>query len=121
VPKQRQLFILQKYVAALIFARNDKQGSYTGFYKVLDNINPFYYEDFLAANALPGPNSTIHCVLQNQGPLGFTEQFKMRKNSTLSQIPGIQYGQGSVANLPRPREWHDSTIGDAVLRTIDIK
>ncbi len=45
--KASQLFIKQPSVAALIYARNDKPGSYCGFYKPLRPGRAFDYRGFL--------------------------------------------------------------------------
>ena len=45
--KESQLFILQPSVAAMIYARTDKPGSYCGFYKPIHPKHPFDYRGFL--------------------------------------------------------------------------
>ena len=45
--KKSQLFVLQPSVAALIYARNDKKGSYCGFYKPIRPGRTFDYRNFL--------------------------------------------------------------------------
>ena len=45
--KKSQLFIQQPSVAALIYARNDKKGSYCGFYKPINPKCAFDYRNFL--------------------------------------------------------------------------
>ena len=65
--KQAQLYIQQPSVAALIYARNSKTGSYTGFYQDIPKNSLFDHRGFLAAHALPGPKSIVHCVLQHEG------------------------------------------------------
>ena len=59
----KQLFIHMKYTAALIYAANDKTGSYCGFFKEIPKRGRFDYREFLAAHALPGPGSRIDCII----------------------------------------------------------
>ncbi len=58
-----QVFIQQPDVCALIYSKNDKLGSYCGFFKEIPKNHPFDQEAFLSANALPGPDSKIYCIL----------------------------------------------------------
>ena len=62
--KQRQLFILQRNVCAMIYAKNPLRGNYTGYLYNIPAKKRFDYEDFLAKNALPGPGSNVHCILE---------------------------------------------------------
>ena len=68
--KKHQLFIQMPLTAALIYAKNDKKGSYCGFFKDIPLNTHFEYKDFLAAQALPGPDSVVHCHLYLNGPDG---------------------------------------------------
>ena len=43
----------------LIYAKNAKSGTYTGVTKMIPKTKPFNVEEFLLANALPGPRSVI--------------------------------------------------------------
>ena len=56
----------------MVYAKNDKPGCYTGFYKLIPGAGRFNHQQFLAAHALPGPDSMTDCILQEQGPLGNT-------------------------------------------------
>ena len=67
-----QLLLVQKSVAAMIYASNTKAGCYTGFWQVKNPSAYFKYHEFLAAQALPGPNSRVTCVFQHHGPTGPT-------------------------------------------------
>lgn len=59
--KAGQVYVQQPLVAALLFAKNDKRGAFTGFWQNLPKAGTFKYGDFLAANALSGPGSIVHC------------------------------------------------------------
>ncbi len=91
------------HTAALIFCRNDKAGSYCGFFKHINATMSFHHKDFLAANALPGPGSLIQCLQYPNGANGGYKQFKLKKEQPFSQIPSLNYRLQHVANLPRPK------------------
>ena len=57
--KASQLFVQMPYTAALIYAANDKPGTFCGFFKDIVQHKTFNYQDFIAAYALPGPDSMI--------------------------------------------------------------
>ena len=57
--KASQLFVQMPYTATLIYAANDKSGTFCGFFKDLAQTKTFNYQDFIAAYALPGPDSII--------------------------------------------------------------
>ena len=61
--KRAQLFIEQPTVAALVYASNPRSSSYCGFFKHISKTSPFNRRSFLAANALPGPGSVVHCII----------------------------------------------------------
>ena len=46
-------------MCALIYAKNAKSGTYTGVTKMIPKTKPFNVEEFLLANALPGPRSVV--------------------------------------------------------------
>ena len=78
--KQAQLYVQQPSVAALFFAKNIKAGSYTGFYKNIPKGSLFDHRGFIAAHALPGPESVVQCVLQRHGPASSTVKQTLRKS-----------------------------------------
>ena len=108
-------------VAALIYANNDKTGSYTGFFKNIPENYHYDHKDFLAAHALPGPDSIINCIFFPTGLDGGSQQFKLRKEREVSQIPGLYYTYEHIGSLPRPEEWHHQIIDDAMLRSIKLE
>ena len=60
--RPRQLFIRQPDVCALVYAKNEKRGSYTGFFHNIHSNGYLSVDQFLAVHALPGPNSVITCL-----------------------------------------------------------
>ena len=77
---------------ALIYGTNSKAGCYTGFTQIRAPDRKSNYLDFLAAQALSGPDSIITCILQPHGPVGATKYIVLEKKTALSQIPGLHYG-----------------------------
>jgi len=77
--KTSQLFVQMPYTAALIYAANDKPGTYSGFFKDLAQTMTFNYQDFIAAHALPGPDSRIQCVRYPNGLSGGSVMIKLDK------------------------------------------
>ena len=65
--KPHQLFVQLPHVCALIYARNAKNGNYTGFFKDIPKTGPFDHQKFLLANALAGPNSIIKSIVKKRG------------------------------------------------------
>lgn len=61
--KKKQLFIQQPHVCALVFARNEKNGCFTGFFQNIWKTKEFDTKKFLLAHALPGPGSRISCMI----------------------------------------------------------
>ena len=108
VARGHQLLIVQPSIAALIFAANSKPGCFTGFYKVAQPGRVFKYQDFLAAAALPGPQSIINCVIQQYGSAGPAKFVVVEKETALSTIPGLVYQLEAIANLPKPAAWDRS-------------
>ena len=72
---------------------------------MLTPAQKFDYLDFLAAHALPGPNSVINCILQPHGSAGPTQYLILKKDTAISQIPGLRYGKYMLANIPKPETW----------------
>ena len=107
--------------AALVYAMNDKPGCFCGFFKDISLTNTFDHEQFLAANALPGPDSLTRCLLYPSGLEGGSAPFTLQKDSEVSQIPGLAYGMETVATLPRPKQWHDRVMGGAVLQAVKLR
>ena len=67
-----QLLIVQPTLMALVYASNSKPGCFTGFTQVRSKGINFNYFEFLAAKALPGPDSITTCILKPHGPVGET-------------------------------------------------
>ena len=118
--KERQLFVLQPDVCALVFAKNAKKSSYCGFFRDIPRTHSWDLEAFLAANALPGPGSKIKCVLQRKGPEGGKEVCTYEKESALAQIPGLKYGLEPIMELPMPSNWHDHALTGGPLALIKL-
>lgn len=57
----KQIFIKREDVCALIFAKNEKLNSYTGFFYNIDPRYPFDDETYLKRKTLAGPNSITKC------------------------------------------------------------
>jgi len=119
--KAKQLLVQMPHVVALIFAANEKAGSYTGFFKHIPLFYAFDHQSLLAANALPGPHSVIHCLLYPNGPQGGRLELKISKKSDFAQFPGLTYRMEALASLPRPKQWYDGILDGAVLRSIKLE
>ena len=78
-------------------------------------------EEFLAANALPGPGSKVYCILQDQGLYGATRTCTYEKITALSHIPGLSYKYGPLNNAPRTKELTSWALKDGVLASILLK
>ena len=63
VAKKKQVFLLQPDVCALIYAKNDKRGSYCGIFHDLPEKQSFNATEWLARRALPGPGSRVRLIL----------------------------------------------------------
>ena len=68
--KGKQLYVQMQHSAALIFAANDKTSCFAGFFKDIPKSGYFNHRDFIAAHALPGPDSRINCIIMKEGPSG---------------------------------------------------
>ena len=89
--RPNQLLIVQPTLAALIFAQNSKPSCFTGFFQPGQMRSHFNYLDFITTQALPGPGSLIHCIIQHYGPTGPTKFLTMEKMTALAEIPGLKY------------------------------
>ena len=68
----------------MVYAVNEKSSCYTGFTQVKTQGKGFDYKDFLASQALPGPNSIITCIIQPYGIRGPTQYMVLEKKTPLS-------------------------------------
>ena len=75
----------------MFFTSNSKRGSYTGFWKNIPKTGQFDNERFLAAHALPGPNSKIACEILARGKNQKVQVFICKKDHRFSQIPNYNY------------------------------
>ena len=105
----------------MVYAENEKKGSYCGFFHHISPSNTFDHVNFIAANALPGPDSLIYCTLQKQGKYGNTEYCSYLKKTRLSQVPGLSYGIQDLLNLKRPAQWNDRKLSETDLQSIDME
>ena len=108
-------------MAALCYAKNEKRGCYTGIYKNISSTNSFNASEFLAAHALPGPDSVIYCIKQLSGPEGDTERMTLRKDTPLSLIPGLRYNEKLVSFPQFPNTWAEEHFSRAVVKSIKIE
>ena len=104
----------------MVYALNSKPGCFTGFCQVKTPGRIFDILDFLAAQALPGPNSFVTCVVQHYGLSGPVQFFVMEKKTALAQIPNLHFGRQAVANLPRPQTWISTKLADATKATVQL-
>ena len=70
--RKEQLLIVQPSLAALVYASNSKASCFSANRQVVNPRSPFKHVDFLAAQALPGPESMITCIIQRWGDRGVT-------------------------------------------------
>ena len=82
---------MQPNTCAIIYTSNPKRGNYTGFTYDIPAKTKFDYERFLLRNALPGPGSNIHCILESKGKEGETIDCWLTKDFKKSHIPGFLY------------------------------
>ena len=75
----------------MIYTSNPKRGNYTGFTSDIPARTKFDYKQFLLRNALPGPGSNIHCVLEPTGKEGEKIEHWLTKDYKKSHIPGFMY------------------------------
>ena len=61
--RQHQLLIVQPALVAMVYAANAKPSCFTGFCQVRTPGRYFNYQEFLAAQALPGPDSVTTCIM----------------------------------------------------------
>ena len=103
-------------VAAIVYAKNDKPGTYCGFFHDISPNNPFLRNDFLALHSLPGSGSVVNCILQPQGPFGYKWEMLFEKKTALSYIPGLSYKFQGLSPLKRPPTWASQVIKDEILK-----
>ena len=96
----------------MIYAKNPLKGNYTGYLYNIPAKKRFDYEDFLAKNALPGPGSNVHCILEADKDESKRQDLWMAKRARLSQIPGFFYKNRSITAIPRPAGWLDKVMTD---------
>ena len=119
--KQRQLFVLQPDMCAMIYTKNIKNSNYTGFLYDIPARTRFNYQDFLLKYALPGPGSKIHCILQPKGMEGDTIDLWLQKDYEFSHIPGFIYERRSVSDLPKPSGWTKKPLNEEQLKGLQLK
>ena len=119
--KHKQLFILQPNLCCLIYAKNQKRGNYSGFKYEISARTKFDYQMFLLKNALPGPGSDIHCVLEPEGAGGGRKDLWLTKSLAKSQIPGFRYQMRGISRLPRPAGWSATVLPEGELQLGDLR
>ena len=70
--------------------------------------------------ALPGPESIITCIIQPHGPSGANRYVTVKKQSKLSQIPGLQYRTEMIASLPRSSFWEVRKLTPEQMGRLDV-
>ena len=98
-----------------------KEGCYTGFYKNIPQYGVFKYEEFLLANALPGPDSRIQCIIQNKYDVEDQDHFECIKENKYSQIPGFNYNYSTISQIPKPKEWVNNAIDICILKDMKLR
>ena len=99
-------------MVAMIYATNSKASCFTGFNQIIDPKKVFRYDFFLAAHALPGPQSFITCIFQQHGAENHTRFLTIEKKSAFSQVPGLKYESYVLANVPRPSTWLNTEMSE---------
>ena len=118
--KSKQLYIQQPHVCALIYAKNAKRGCYTGFYKDIPKTVPFDHEEFLQANALPGPKSIIQCLISNGRKNKVVKHIFYEKGASVGQIPGFSYDKYPVPEIPILGSWEGARISPTMRRNLEM-
>ena len=116
----RQLLVVQRTLVGLIYAVNSKPKCFTGFFQKAPLAGHFKWVDFLASQALPGPDSIVNCVIQRYGPVGPTEFKTVVKRTPLSEIPGIKHSTQENINLPRPPAWDNKKLTLAAKQAVSL-
>ena len=81
----------------------------------------FSPREFLAANALPGPDSHIYCIIQKDGLFGETVSMTFSKHTEASLIPGLTYGTKPITYTRMPTGWSERIYTRSALRSIRLK
>ena len=90
--RAKQLLIKREGVCALIFAKNEKLNSYTGFFYNIDPRYCFDEEAFLKRKTLAGPKSITKCYLYGRNDEeAVADEFTVHKNNAVCEVPGIFY------------------------------
>ena len=110
--KRQRLVIQETYTCAMVFAKNNKRGSYTGFFKDLPKTGHFCHKEFLLAHALPGPGSRIKCILNERGRKKKEERVVYEKPQNASQLLGFSYWNTPSPSLRLPNSWVNTPLQD---------
>ena len=105
----------------MIYASNQRPGSYTGFYKPISKPNTFDRHRFLTQYALPGPGSVVHCIIQKDGPTASTIKQTLKKDQAVSHIPGLLYRPTEISNIVKLPTWTSSPMPVEVTKSIDLE
>ena len=89
--------------AAIVYAKNSKKGSYTGFFHDIKKSERFDHQKFLAKHALAGPKSRIRCLIMPLGLNGNIMRCSYMKETDVCQIPNFSYSYKEMADLPKPK------------------
>ena len=73
-----------KYTVAMIYAANDKASCYSGFFKDIPKNGRLNYQQFVAANALPGGGSKTNCLIMKDGLGGKAVKCRLTKCTPLA-------------------------------------
>ena len=119
--KKHQVFIQQPHVCVLIFAKNSKKGCYTGVVQNISKNSLFVPEEFVAAHALPGPDSRIFCDIYARGRRSRPQTYIFQKDQPFSLIPGFNYNHWPIDTLPRPTGWTQDKIEPSILASVKLK
>ena len=119
--KGRQLYIEQPDVCALVFARNDKRSSFTGFFKNIWKNTYLNTKEFLLAHALPGPNAKINCILQKKGSAQRVERCLYVKEVQVCQIPAFTYSHQPIPEINVMKSWAEAPIEKMFLESWELE
>ena len=92
-----------------------------GFFKNIPKTGPFDPEKFLAAHALPGPNSKIACELMPRGAQARRQVLIYKKDARYCQIPDFCYWDTPLDIVPRPEGWTAEVIEPAILASVKLQ
>jgi len=118
--REHQLLIVQPNSAAMVYARNQKPGCFTGFVQTGPADREFNYLDFITKQALPGPGSNVHCIIQHHGSSGPTSFITLEKTTPLAQIPALKYTKEVISPLPRPSSWTDRPMVPEAIHSVKL-